>query len=95
MSLLLKECRICKCKNLINIISLKDQVITSKIIKNTIYNNTQPESMIALERGAELGHFRMGSTVIVLFPKDKMRWSEELQPSDTVRMGQLLGIMEC
>ena len=73
----------------------KDQVITSKIIKNTIYNNTQPESMIALERGAELGHFRMGSTVIVLFPKDKMRWSEELQPSDTVRMGQLLGIMEC
>ena len=30
MSLLLKECRICKCKNLINIISLKDQVITSR-----------------------------------------------------------------
>jgi phosphatidylserine decarboxylase len=64
-----------------------DRTVASKIIKNEIY----PEPTISLERGAELGHFRMGSTVIVLFAKDGMQWAEELQPSSVVQMGQLLG----
>jgi phosphatidylserine decarboxylase len=33
----------------------------------------------------------MGSTVIVLFEKDKAEWSDLLQASATVKMGQLLG----
>ncbi|MCC2667351.1 MAG: phosphatidylserine decarboxylase [Gammaproteobacteria bacterium] len=65
----------------------REQMIASKIIKNEMY----PESTISLERGAELGHFRMGSTVIVLFAKHSMQWTEGLQAGSVVQMGQLLG----
>jgi phosphatidylserine decarboxylase len=59
----------------------------TKKIKNTLYSNS-----IKLERGVELGRFKMGSTVIVLFAKNKIEWSELLQPTATVNMGQLLGV---
>lgn len=44
-----------------------------------------------LERGAELGYFKMGSTVIVLFGKDTMSWSKELNENSVLQMGQLMG----
>lgn len=48
------------------------------------------ESM-TLERGAELGHFQMGSTVIVLFGKDRVRFAEEAAANSAINMGQWLG----
>ncbi len=44
---------------------------------------------IALERGAEMGNFNMGSTVIVLVPKQAR--IETLSSEQTVRVGQHLG----
>jgi phosphatidylserine decarboxylase len=44
-----------------------------------------------LEKGAEMGRFKLGSTVILLFPKDSMQWQKSLQPGTSVRMGQKLG----
>ena len=46
---------------------------------------------IVLERGAEMGRFNMGSTVIVLFGKDVVRWDPALRPETRVSMGQRLG----
>jgi phosphatidylserine decarboxylase len=43
-------------------------------------------------KGAELGRFNMGSTVVLLFQNDRARWEEFLQPQATVRMGQAIGI---
>lgn len=48
------------------------------------------EDAVSLERGAEMGRFNMGSTVIVLFARDTIEWSEALLPGATVRLGQLL-----
>lgn len=48
---------------------------------------------IYLERGEELGYFKMGSTVIVLFPKNKIDWAPPLNEDSIVRMGQLFGII--
>lgn len=45
---------------------------------------------IELERGAEMGRFNMGSTVILLFGKERVRWLESLRPEQTVRMGQAI-----
>jgi len=42
-------------------------------------------------RGAELGRFNMGSTVVLLFQKDCVRWEASLEPLETVRMGQAIG----
>ncbi|MEW6354199.1 MAG: archaetidylserine decarboxylase [Pseudomonadota bacterium] len=46
---------------------------------------------LELARGAELGRFNMGSTVIVLFGARHTAWNPALTPDATVRMGQLLG----
>ncbi len=49
------------------------------------------EKGISLEKGAELGHFKMGSTVILLFPKNTAKWVEELKEESNVKMGSLMG----
>ena len=43
-----------------------------------------------LERGAELGRFNMGSTVILLLPPGTAEWLPTLQPGSPVRVGQTL-----
>jgi len=43
-----------------------------------------------LERGAELGRFNMGSTVILLLPPESVDWLPGLQPGSTVRVGQTI-----
>jgi phosphatidylserine decarboxylase len=45
---------------------------------------------VALARGAEMGRFNMGSTVIVLFGRDAVAWATDLSAGTPVRMGQLL-----
>jgi len=47
---------------------------------------------IAVERGAELGMFEMGSTVILLFEKGRVRWDESLKPFAPVQMGRRIGV---
>lgn len=42
-------------------------------------------------KGAEIGRFNLGSTVILLFPKGTVRWSGALQTGDAVLMGATLG----
>ena len=42
-------------------------------------------------RGAEMGRFNMGSTVIVLLPANRTHWSAALGAGSAVRMGQILG----
>jgi len=44
-----------------------------------------------LPRGAELGRFNMGSTVILLLPPGAVDWCEGLSPGCRVRVGEALG----
>jgi phosphatidylserine decarboxylase len=44
-----------------------------------------------LEKGAEMGRFNMGSTIIVLFGKDKIRWNDNLQAGSPVKLGANIG----
>jgi phosphatidylserine decarboxylase len=48
-------------------------------------------SPLALEAGAEIGRFNMGSTVIVLLPPRTASWESDLVPGRMVRMGELIG----
>jgi phosphatidylserine decarboxylase len=52
-----------------------------------------PPHNVALDKGAELGRFNMGSTVILLFQKDRARWHDELRAGTVVRLGQSLGVL--
>lgn len=47
---------------------------------------------LSLARGAEMGRFNMGSTVVVLFGKGAVQWSGELTPGQPVVMGQRLAV---
>ena len=42
-------------------------------------------------RGEEMGRFNMGSTVILLFPKNTIEWTPEMVSGRIVRMGETIG----
>lgn len=46
---------------------------------------------IELAKGAEMGRFLLGSTAIVLTPKDAIEWREHLDENSLVQMGQAIG----
>lgn len=49
------------------------------------------DQAIHLKKGEEMGHFKLGSTVILLFPEDIIDFADDLKPLDTTRMGEILG----
>jgi len=51
------------------------------------------EPAVRLDKGAELGRFNMGSTVILLFPPGKVSWDAHRLPGSKVRMGDRLGAL--
>lgn len=46
---------------------------------------------VCLDKGAEVGRFNMGSTVILLFKQGAVRWSDTLSPGERIQMGQSIG----
>ena len=48
---------------------------------------------LALEKGAQMGHFLLGSTVILAFEKDRVQLDASLAPGAAVRMGQRVGVV--
>ena len=46
---------------------------------------------ITLQKGEEMGRFNMGSTIIVLFAKDKMQWEQAFVSDTSVRLGTAIG----
>lgn len=53
--------------------------------------NTEGEGVIRLSKGEEMGAFRLGSTVINLFPKGAVALEPQLQAGEKTRMGEKLG----
>jgi phosphatidylserine decarboxylase len=47
-----------------------------------------------LPRGAQMGWFNMGSTVILLFPKGAVQWDPQLASGVPFRVGQPLGLLQ-
>ena len=39
-----------------------------------------------------MGRFNMGSTVILLFPPNRVEWDNSLMAEAPVRMGELIGV---
>jgi len=44
---------------------------------------------IKLDKGAEMGRFKLGSTIVALFPKDSIEFAEELKAGSVTRLGEL------
>lgn len=52
-----------------------------------------PAAPTILEKGAELGRFNMGSTVILLLEPNRARWQSSVHAGSVVRLGQSLGVI--
>lgn len=48
------------------------------------------DNNIKLDKGAEMGRFKLGSTVILLFPKDTIEWQENMKAYAPTVMGTAL-----
>jgi phosphatidylserine decarboxylase len=46
---------------------------------------------VNLKKGAEMGRFLLGSTVVMLFPKDAITFNPEWSPTRAIRMGETMG----
>ena len=53
-----------------------------------------PCPAVTLEKGAELGRFNMGSTVILLFEPKRAQWHPLLRAGSVVQLGQAIGRKE-
>jgi len=49
------------------------------------------DQIIELKKGDEMGRFLLGSTIIMLFKADIIRFDEAWAPENTVRLGQAMG----
>lgn len=58
----------------------------SRRLMTTRYDD-EPKDIV-LGRGEEMGRFKLGSTAIVVHPKDTVKWNEDLKEGSVVRMGQ-------
>lgn len=46
---------------------------------------------VVLKQGEELGRFLLGSTVVMLFPKDTVQFNANWQPAGPVQLGEVMG----
>ncbi len=49
------------------------------------------DKTIKLEKGDEMGRFLLGSTVVMLFPKNTLKFNTTWSPSRPLKMGEMMG----
>ena len=49
------------------------------------------DSHVALKKGEEMGRFKFGSTVILLFEENSVTWGATCGPGNTIQMGKRMG----
>ncbi len=60
---------------------------TASSVREWHYSENAP----VLEKGEEMGRFNMGSTIIVLFGKNRVKWDDTLVAGRTVKLGEQIG----
>ncbi|SFS67028.1 archaetidylserine decarboxylase [Marininema halotolerans] len=70
-------------------VTYEPEVYTNHPKKKKVERRTYKKP-VWIDKGEELGRFEFGSTVILLFQADRVKWLKQLQPGDTIRMGEAL-----
>ncbi len=69
--------------------SWMNQPVRGKQIASIHFTNPIP-----FQKGDELGYFNLGSTVILLFEKNKTEWQPTLQPNSPINFGEKIGLLK-
>jgi phosphatidylserine decarboxylase len=59
----------------------------SRDIATSLY----PYQNITLNKGEEMGRFKLGSTAVILFANNKMQWDKHFSAGTATKMGELMG----
>jgi phosphatidylserine decarboxylase len=51
---------------------------------------TYKKNEYTFKKGEEMGRFLLGSTVVMLFPKDTLHFNDQWQPAGPVRLGEMM-----
>lgn len=70
------------------------QITPAKVRRRRELPLTDLSAPLQLAKGAELGRFNMGSTVILLLPPGSVQWLPGLEPGSPVQMGQMLARLQ-
>ena len=49
------------------------------------------DTAVNLKKGEEMGRFLLGSTVVMLFPKNTLSFNQNWKPAGAIRMGEMMG----
>ena len=49
------------------------------------------DTTVNLKKGQEMGRFLLGSTVVMLFPKNTLTYNPDWAPTGAIRMGEMMG----
>jgi len=58
---------------------------------NTVAEWRYEDQDIALKKGAEMGRFLLGSTIVMLFQANTIRFNPDWEPEGAVRLGEIMG----
>ena len=82
MAIILVGALICGC--------IKTTWLEEPIRSSTITTMTLPNDLL-IKKGVELGYFKLGSTVILLFGANRMHWIDNLTSGSAICYGQSIG----
>ena len=68
----------------------KEDCFSSGKIQKFSYPSIGKDSLF-IRKGEEIGRFMLGSTVVLCFAKNKLKWSNNISSDSVVRMGQAIG----
>ena len=60
----------------------------SGVLREWRYDGNAP---VSLQKGDEMGRFLLGSTVVMLFPKNTLAFNPDWAPTRAIRMGETMG----
>lgn len=76
------------------IVAAIETVFAGQLAPQTEQITDYQDQNITLKKGEELGRFLLGSTVILLYPKDAIAWESHLTAGQTLKMGTRIGSLK-
>jgi phosphatidylserine decarboxylase len=73
-------------------VTFDEQLVTNQGKQRRLEKKTYPQA-IQLRKGEELGRFEFGSTVILIFPPQMIRWLPTIEQGSLLQMGQSIAEM--
>lgn len=74
----------------IEIVDEKEEVLFTPSTATAIQRRDYTDKKIRYKKGDMMGRFKLGSTIVALFPKNAVQWDHSALTGTTIRMGALI-----